>query len=172
MKADNKGDFVECGVWKGGSVMVMAMTLKLLNAKRAIWLYDTFEGMAGQSEFDYHVNDKNDMGYNPSIGTINEVKGNILSTGYDDFHFIKGKVEDTIPNEIPKSIALLRLDTDWYESTKHELNHLYPLLIKGGVFIVDDYGSYFGSKKAADEYFGGKVLLSRIDHDSRLSIKA
>lgn len=86
--------------------------------------------------------------------------------------FIKGKVEDTIPKTMPKHIALLRLDTDWYESTKHELLHLYPLLSKSGVLIIDDYGYWAGSKKAVDEYFSkGEMLLNRIDYTSRIAIK-
>jgi hypothetical protein len=85
---------------------------------------------------------------------------------------IKGKVEDTIPGNIPTSISLLRLDTDWYESTKHELKHLYPILVNKGVLIIDDYGAWEGARKATDEYFAGQqILLNRIDYTGRLVIK-
>lgn len=99
----------------------------------------------------------------------------MAATGYpkDNIIFIKGKVEQTIPGTLPGKIALLRLDTDWYESTKHELNHLYPLLEKAGILIIDDYGAWQGARKAVDEYFStnGPVYLHRLDFTGRLVIK-
>ena len=77
-----------------------------------------------------------------------------------------------IPKYLPGEIALLRLDTDWYKSTQHELIHLYPLLVGSGVLIIDDYGHWQGAKKAVDEYFSDKkILLNRIDYTGRISIK-
>ncbi len=100
----------------------------------------------------------------------------MLSTGYkkEKVHFIKGKVEETIPKNIPKEIALLRLDTDWYESTKHELTHLFPLLKPNGVLIIDDYGHWEGVRKAVDEYISDNnihILLNRIDYSGRIAVK-
>jgi hypothetical protein len=92
----------------------------------------------------------------------------------DKLNYVVGKVEDTIPETLPRKIALLRLDTDWYESTLHELNHLYPLLTEGGVLIIDDYGHWQGAKKAVDEYIEKnklKILLNRIDYTGRIAIK-
>ena len=83
-------------------------------------------------------------------------------------------VEDTIPNQAPKEIALLRLDTDWYESTLHELEHLYPRLVSGGVLIIDDYGHWRGAREAVDEYIDKhklKLFLTRIDYTGRLCVK-
>jgi len=83
-------------------------------------------------------------------------------------------VEDTIPNGAPESISLLRLDTDWYESTRHELVHLFPRLSRGGVIIIDDYGRWAGQKKAVDEYFAQNniaILLNRIDYSARIGVK-
>jgi hypothetical protein len=88
--------------------------------------------------------------------------------------FVKGLVEDTLPSSAPESIALLRLDTDWYESTRHELIHLFPRLVSGGVLILDDYGHWQGARKALDEYFeehGVKMLLNRIDYSARIGVK-
>jgi len=182
------GDFVECGVWKGGSAMVIACTLKTLGINdRRIYLYDTFEGMSEPTEYDK----KNSQGPGESArkywekaqkGDINEwcyssfeeVADNIKHTGYpvDQFSLIKGKVEDTIPGVMPEFIALLRLDTDWYESTKHELIYLYPVLQTKGVLIIDDYGSWAGAKKAVDEYFNTiPILLNRVDSTGRIGIK-
>jgi hypothetical protein len=87
---------------------------------------------------------------------------------------VKGKVEDTVPKNAPEKIALLRLDTDWYESTRHELVHLFPRLLPGGVLIIDDYGHWQGARKAVDEYIAGnqvKILLNRVDYTGRIGVK-
>jgi hypothetical protein len=177
-----QGDFVECGVWKGGSCMMIAnMLMKAGVTDRKIWLYDTFEGMTkpgdkdGEFEMEEWKRQKvNEQTNNWCRSSIDEVRSNMLQTGYPaaNIHYVKGKVEETIPENIPSSIALLRLDTDWYESTKHELVHLYPLLVNKGVLIIDDYGAWEGARKATDEYFEGQqVLLNRIDYTGRLVIK-
>ena len=106
--------------------------------------------------------------------TLDEVAApTCAATGYpaERLHFVEGKVEDTIPEQAPERIALLRLDTDWYESTRHELEHLYPRLSPGGVLIIDDYGHWEGARQAVDEYFKGEVYLHRIDYTGRLAIK-
>lgn len=183
IKNNIPGDLVECGVWKGGSAMLVAYTLKQAGIiNRKLYLYDTFEGMTQPGEMDgqpekeewdrSRVTDTlNKMCYAP----VEEVKANMEKTGYpvELTMFIKGKVEDTIPGTIPLHISLLRLDTDWYESTRHELQHLYPLLSQHGVLIVDDYGAWQGARKATDEYFAAKnnVLLQRIDWTGRLITK-
>jgi len=182
------GDFVECGVLEGGSAMVIAHTLiKMGETNRKIYLYDTFEGMSKPSGKDRRISDgtsaiskwkkQQKKGHNKwCFVSLSKVKKNLFSTRYPQKNliFIKGKVEDTIPEYIPSKIAILRLDTDWYESTKHELNYLYPLLIKHGVLIIDDYGHWAGCKKAVDEYFienNISILLNRIDYGGRIGIK-
>lgn len=185
---DIGGAFVECGVWKGGSVMAMALTLQGLERQdREFYLYDTYAGMSEPSEAD-ESGDRTDLyqKFNKTIvsegvsewclSMLDEVKQNVFSTGYPETknHFIKGKVEDTIPANLPGEIAILRLDTDWYESTKHELIHLFPLLKQHGVLIIDDYGHWQGARKAVDEYFAEneiQMFLSRIDYTCRLGIK-
>ena len=183
IKNNIEGGLVECGVWKGGSSMLMAYTLLEAGvSNRKIYLYDTFEGMTkpgemdGQEEKDQwesgRVTDTlNNMCYSP----IEEVKVNMNKTGYpaENIILVKGKVEETLPGTIPSLISLLRLDTDWYESTKHELIHLYPLLEKHGVLIVDDYGAWQGARKATDEYFSSipNTFLGRIDYTGRIVIK-
>jgi hypothetical protein len=98
------------------------------------------------------------------------------STGYPQnrVRFIKGRVEETVPGEAPEQIALLRLDTDWYESTQHELEYLFPRLAPGGVLILDDYGHWAGARKAVDDYIALHklpLLLCRIDMSGRIAIK-
>jgi hypothetical protein len=188
VKNDLDGAFVECGVWKGGSSMAMALTLNKLGAeKRDIYLYDTFSGMSVPGDVDISIRGEaarqtfsetrtSDGGSDWCLSPLEEVKQNLFSTGYEQekFHFIKGKVEETIPESIPKEIALLRLDTDWYESTKHELIHLFPLLQPNGVLIIDDYGHWEGARKAVDEYISDnniRILLNRIDYTGRIAVK-
>lgn len=187
---DNKipGDFVECGVWKGGSSMMIALTLKERSiSDRSIFLYDTFEGMSEPTDNDKSFSGidaaqllkKEDPAISSSVwcvSSIEEVKSNLKSTGYpaDKLHFIKGKVEDTLPANIPGPLAMLRLDTDWYESTKIEMELLFPLLVAKGVLIIDDFGHWQGAKKAVLEYFKNEKLspyLNRLDYTGRLIIK-
>lgn len=181
-----KGSIVECGVWRGGSMMAALNALLELNSQgRDIYLFDTFEGMTepgvedvsirGESMTDEFVR-KTSGGENWCGVSMDEVKCNILSMGYplSKTHFIKGRVEDTLPLDSPNEIALLRLDTDWYESTRHELVHLFPRLAVGGIIIIDDYGHYSGAKLAVDEYFAENkinIFLSRIDYTGRIGVK-
>jgi len=107
---------------------------------------------------------------------LEEVRHNLSNVGYPDdrIKLVKGLVEATLPNKAPSKIALLRLDTDWYESTRHELIHLYPRLAQRGVLIIDDYGHWEGAQKAVDEYIRDNnlpVLLNRIDYTGRIAIK-
>lgn len=182
------GDVVECGVWKGGSAMVAALSLLSTGSKyRSLWLYDTFSGMTEPGDRDARASDGlkpharwrgsrmpefNEWAYSP----LQEVKANLISTGYpgDKTVFVEGKVEDTIPGTVPDSIAILRLDTDWYDSTYHELLHLFPLLSPGGVLIIDDYGFWKGCREATDTYFEENhtpILLHRVDDATRIAIK-
>jgi O-methyltransferase len=183
---DIPGDIVECGVWRGGSMMAVAHMLRSLNAKRAIRLFDTFEGMPPPSplDCDLHGRQASDLLAHAdkrtsdvwAYSSLEEVQANLCTTGYDPAHleFLVGRVEDTIPAHAPDRIALLRLDTDWYESTLHELQHLYPRLSSGGVLIIDDYGHWQGAKRAVDEYLAtsrSKLLLNRIDYTGRIAVK-
>lgn len=182
------GDFVECGVWRGGQAMLAARTFqKEGDTSRKFWLYDTYTGMSEPTSDDVYLPKAEDPApikwqkLNKGTHTdwcyasLDDVKTNLASVEYpqDKILFIEGKVEDTIPANIPEHIALLRLDTDFYESTRHELEHLYPRLVKGGVLILDDYGSWAGARKAVDEYFaahGIQMLLTRVDQ-GRIGVK-
>lgn len=180
------GDIVECGVWRGGSMMAAALALMARgDTSRQLYLYDTFEGMSAPTAEDRSVGgesaqaqlDRTRRGEGVWCEAgLDDVQANLWSTGYprEQIHFIQGKVEDTIPRTMPSRIALLRLDTDWYESTRHELAHLYPLLARHGVLIVDDYGHWHGARQAVDEYFAASaepVFLHRVDYTARLIVK-
>jgi hypothetical protein len=183
-----EGSIVECGVWRGGSTMCALLELKHMNTTTyPVYLYDTFDGMSEPTEKDRDLSGKDARKLlNQSEKTtedimwcyapLEDVQKNIQSTGYpmDRVTFVKGKVEDTIPQTIPDKIAILRLDTDWYESTYHELTHLFPKLVPGGVLIIDDYGHWKGAREAVDQYFREhhiRMLLNRIDYTGRIGIK-
>lgn len=182
------GAIVECGVWRGGSMMAVARTLQQLGVTdRELVLFDTFEGMTAPTQvditYDGRAADKKfaetrrgDTGSSWCFASLEDVTRNMGSSGYPKSRvkFVKGRVEDTVPSMAPEQIALLRLDTDWYESTLHEMEHLYPRRSKGGVLIVDDYGHWRGHRKAIDEYFQFNKqhpLLNRIDYAGRLLCK-
>jgi O-methyltransferase len=184
------GDFVECGVFRGASIVCMVRRLQSLSVTdRDIWLYDTFEGMPEPESVDRFYSEpegeqfkswertkRQDGGSDWVRADLDEVKKIVLRCGYpaERLHFIKGLVEETIPQTMPESIALLRLDTDFYASTKHELLHLYPRVVSGGVVIIDDYGAYRGARQAVDEYLaenGLHILLARIDEHVRMFTK-
>lgn len=181
------GDFVECGVWKGGSSMLMALTLLKNNVRdKKLFLYDTYAGMSKPGSMDVNLKNEeaikiwkqhdkgglNEWCYAP----MNEVRDNMHSTGYpsQNIVFVKGRLEESLPNNALSSISILRLDTDWFESTYHSLKFLYPKLTAGGILIIDDYGHWKGAKMAADKYFGEnriKILLNRIDYTGRIAVK-
>ena len=183
-----QGNIVECGVWRGGSMIAAAKTFqKLGDTSRSLWLFDTFEGMTAPTEHDvsnkgttaaekFEKRRLSDDSSDWCNASIEEVRGNVSGTGYpaDRLKFVKGKVEETLPGQAPADIALLRLDTDWYESTLHELETLFPRLVPGGILIIDDYGDWSGARKAVDEYMAKHsipIFLSRLDDSARLAIK-
>jgi len=181
------GDFVECGVWRGGSMAAAARTL-LANgdSNRHLWLYDTFDGMSEPTDQDVDFmgqsaevlldqQDRDDAKSVWCYSPLEQVKSAMTETGYslEKIRFVEGKVEDTLPLQVPDRISLLRLDTDWYESTRCELEYLFPKLVPGGVLIVDDYGHWEGCRRAVDEYFEENkipMLLNRIDYTGRIGI--
>ena len=174
------GDMVECGVWKGGSVMAMALTLLQLGERdRSLYLFDTFSGMTAPSDVDVDYQGQQAHLILDAVrceASQQEVENAVFSTGFDreKIHFVPGRVEETIPDHAPASIALLRLDTDWYESTQHELQHLFPRLARGGVIIIDDYGHWRGARRAVDEYIVQNqvpLFLHRIDYTGRIAVK-
>jgi O-methyltransferase len=177
------GDLAECGVMKGGSAMLMAICLQQAGiTDRKIYLYDTFEGMTkpGQMDGEFELKEWERMKVSEvtnkwCYSSLEEAENNLKSTGYPmtNFIFLKGKVEETLPDTIPEKLCILRLDTDWYESTMQELKYLYPVISSKGVLLIDDYGAWQGARKAVDEYFSDRpgTFLHRIDWTGRLLIK-
>jgi hypothetical protein len=168
--------------------MLAALTLaEVRDPDRTLWLYDTFQGMNAPTEKDVSIagysaqqdwsrlrEDRDDPVL--AFATLADVRANMSSTGIDAarVRYVEGPVETTIPGDVPERIALLRLDTDWYESTKHELVHLWDRLEPGGVLIIDDYGHWVGAREAVDEFFEGRddaPFLTRLDYSGRIGVK-
>jgi len=187
VKNNIPGDIAECGVWNGGSMLLAAMALKNFgDTSRKLYLYDTFAGMPRPDEVDKRwdggdplptweiaQNEGRRWGFGGTLEMVQEV---MRAAAYpeDKLIFVQGMVEDTIPAQMASELALLRLDTDFYKSTYHELVHLYPTLVSGGILIIDDYGHYQGAKIATDQYIAEnklKLFLSRIDYSVRLVVK-
>ena len=178
-----EGDIVECGIWRGGNLFLAKKIQDLYykDIKRTFYGYDTFEGMPEPSIYDGEkvrkiyksFENKNEKWTKASLDDVTSTAKKIF-TNIDDFNFVKGKVEKTLTNKenLPKKISLLRLDTDFYESTKIELEVLYPLLVQNGVLIIDDYGDFIGCRKAVDDFFLKKgVLIIGVDKSCRVVLK-
>jgi hypothetical protein len=183
------GDVVECGVWRGGSMMAVARTLlQEGDTERHLHLFDTFEGMTDPTEHDVSIDGttaaemmrgaprSGDRGSVWCVASEEVVRSAICATKYPEerIHLVKGRVEETVPGLAPARIALLRLDTDWYESTRHEMESLFPRLASGGVLLIDDYGHWKGARKAVDEYLrrtGHEMMLHRIDYTGRVGVR-
>jgi O-methyltransferase len=184
-----EGDFVECGVWRGGNALAAAEIFKLHNSKRNVWLFDTFKGMTAPTDFDVQASDgrtartqyeadQKETHNEWCYSSIEDVRQNFANRGLTtNIHFVQGDVCQTLnsePSKLPNKISVLRLDTDWYESTKKELEVLYPKLTVGGCLIIDDYGHWSGSKKATDEYFEknqNRPFLQHTDYTGRVAVK-
>lgn len=184
-----RGDFVECGVWRGGNGILAKKIFQYFGSDKKVWMFDTFEGMTKPTDFDVEAstNVGAEKKYSESqqeshnewcFASLEDVKKNCVDSGLgeSDFYFVKGDVCQTLrmPENVPSEISVLRLDTDWYESTKVELEVLYPNLAERGVLIIDDYGHWEGSRKAVDEYFSSKnykPLFNVIDYTGRSAIK-
>jgi hypothetical protein len=181
------GDIAECGVWSGGAMLLAAFALRHFgDTSRKIYLYDTFAGMPRPDAVDKrwdgadplptwekHQEEGSQWGFG---GTLEMVRDVMRGSAYpeDKLIFVEGMVEDTIPGTMADQLALLRLDTDFYKSTHHELTHLYPTLASGGILIIDDYGQFQGSRLATDQYIAEnqlRVFLNRVDDGVRLVVK-
>jgi hypothetical protein len=180
------GDYVECGVWKGGNLILLSGLQESIGASRTIYGFDTFSGMTTPTNHDVDYlgnlagemmrNDTKTAGGNTlhCLASLALVNNNLADNDAKNIKLVEGDVAVTLQesSNLPEKIAIHRLDTDWYESTKVELETLYPLLEPGGVLIIDDYGHFSGARKAVDEYFEStQVWMHYLDYACRLVIK-
>ena len=175
-----EGHIVEIGVYRGGSIMAMIYTLQRNNTLRHIYMYDTYEGMTDATANDIML--ATGIHYNNAViknislmckASLEDVKQNINTTNYNEsyIHYVKGNI---LNNTIyPDKICILRLDTDFYDSTKHELETFYDLVSPGGIIIIDDYGFWNGSRRATDEFLQDKphIKIYQIDDTGMFFLK-
>lgn len=188
-QADVPGALVECGVYRGGSSMAMALQcVDDGRTDRDLYLYDTFDGCPAPTAADGAIFDGQSAQelWDAQLADTSrrwfeevefDARTNLESTGYPmaRVQMVRGLVEETIPAVAPDQIALLRLDTDWYSSTRHEMAHLYPRLAPGGVIVVDDYGWFESARRAFEEYFvesgDQRPLMHRLNVTVRIGVK-
>ena len=179
-----EGCIIECGVESGNFEHIWINELMKNNSVRDIYLFDTFGGLVEPTEYDYTCKDaklyqmnKNEVYSTWKNHVINEkvngwcytpldaVKTRLNSTGYpqNNLHYVVGDVMETLKDKttIPEKIAILRLDTDWYESSKYELEQMYDNVVIGGIIIFDDYYHWDGQRRATDDFF----LSRNINYD-------
>lgn len=195
-----KGAFVECGVWRGGNAIIAADVFGRHGKDDRVILFDTFTGMTEPCAHDFDIRRGKSARLRfeqdqraarnqwasalvrvlyprrRPYATLDEVRRNFSDAGIrqDRVDFVEGDVNETLNVEanLPAAISVLRLDTDLYESTKKELEVLWPRVVSGGIMMIDDYGHWAGAKKAVDEYFNGRrPFFHYIDHTGRLTIK-
>jgi len=171
------GDFVECGVWMGGSCMIMAEVMKHYNQPRTIWMYDTYDGIPVPDAIDNNVDygslrdlffEENRLDEDGKSSwcytSLYDVQLNMNSIEYPGkIEYVEGLVEDTIPQTIPEQIAMLRVDVDLVKPTKWIFKHMYPRLVSSGCLIVDDYGHFPNLAASVDEYLQQKLTMINVN---------
>jgi O-methyltransferase len=189
VEAEIPGDFVECGVWRGGNALAAKLIFEGLGSDKKVWLFDTFAGMTEPTDLDRmaFTGESAQDGYEAHLAadhnewcfaSLKDVRRNFEQAwvDLDGVRFVKGDVAETLRGELPEAISVLRLDTDWYESTLIEMETLYPLLSIGGSLLIDDFGCWEGARKAVDEYLArlprhARPLLHYTDYTGRMGVK-
>jgi O-methyltransferase len=183
-----EGEIAEFGVWRGGMSMIAATALMQIGSNKKLHLFDTFAGMTMPTSEDFEIlggvtanqmlnNERRVDGKSNTwaFATLGDVRQNFNEIGFplDRLNYVEGDVLNTVPKHLPERLAVCRIDTDWYESTKHIITHAWPRISDFGILLLDDYDVWSGSRKAIDEYFleiDYQPLPIRID-SGRLIIK-
>jgi O-methyltransferase len=165
-----EGDFVECGTYKGGSA---AMVATELTPGRHLWLYDSFQGMPPVREID-------GVGAREAVGMCRADQEDVIEAlsvvglPQTQYTIRKGMFDQTFKEPLPKRVALLHCDADWYDSVTIVLETFYPLVEPGGVVVLDDFGWWEGTREAFYDFcikHGEKPLLERLEMDQAYWIK-
>jgi O-methyltransferase len=171
-----RGDLVECGVARGGSAAMMALVNERFPQPATLWLFDSYEGLPDPTAEDFE-DDSTGSHVRPlpkgaCLGTYEGVAALLydrLRLPRERVKMVRGWFQDTLPATVGNigAISILRLDGDWYESTKCCLEHLYDKVLPGGFVIADDYHSCFGCTRAVDEFLAQRGLKAEITPDGR-----
>jgi len=159
VKGGISGEVVECGLARGGSAAMIALTLQQLGATRKLWLFDTFSGLPQPTAADPDFKIANRYAGTCRAG-LAEVKSSLEQLGISEgIELVPGLFQETLPRSAVKAIALLHLDGDWYESVKTCLDNLYDRVSLGGVIQFNDYGHWAGARKEVDEFIAPAGLM-------------
>ncbi len=171
------GVIIECGVAEGGTAAMMALTSRALgNKTRHFWFFDSYEGLPEPTAEDYKGtkagNFVQPLTKGSCLGSIEQVSELLfgkLDLPKDKINLVQGWFQDTIAvnKDKIKTISILRLDGDWYESTKIPLENFYSHISPGGCVIIDDYATCFGSRKATDEFIEQNSINTTLRPDGR-----
>ncbi len=164
------GDFIECGVWRGGATIFMRAALEAYgDSARRVWAADSFEGLPKPNPALYPADQGDRLWTMTELAVgVHQVKANFDRYGLldDRVQFLVGWFKDTLPSAPIEKLAVLRVDADLYESTTQALEYLYPKLSAGGYCIIDDYGAVASCRKAVEDFrarHGIRDELQRID---------
>ncbi len=158
------GAIVECGTWRGGMIAGIA---DVLGADRQYRLFDSFEGLPPAQDIDgpaalaLQRDTSGPMYHNNCTASEDEARQAMSMSAATDYKLVKGWFKDTLPNARVGPIALLRMDADWYDSTKQILDHLANSVVSGGLIIVDDYYVFEGCARAVNEFVAAHNLMIR-----------
>jgi len=170
------GALVECGVARGGCSAMMALAARHFGSARKVWLFDSYEGLPEPTQDDFRGDAVGrvvgPLSAGMLVGTVEQVSDlmfNICKLDKNDVNLVKGWFQDTLPvtRENIGPIAVLRLDGDWYESTKCCLENLYDQVAPGGYVIIDDYATCYGCEKAVTEFLDGRKIKTELVPDGR-----
>jgi O-methyltransferase len=153
------GELVECGCWRGGMSGAMAEALP----GRTSWLFDSFEGLPPARDID----GLEALAFSRDLSAPDAVAAEAMRRSGQRFEIMKGWFEETVPKFAATAtpIAVLRLDGDWYDSTMICLEELFPLVVSGGLVIIDDYGDWEGCTRAVHDYLSRESRHEPIEHD-------
>lgn len=175
-EAKIEGALVECGVARGGCAAMMASASAHFGSNRKLWLFDSYEGLPAPTDDDFKDGSVGrvvgPLAEGMLVGTVEQVSELMFNTcafSRDDVTLVKGWFQDTLPVTKDKigGIAVLRLDGDWYESTKCCLENLYDQVATGGFVIIDDYATCYGCEKAVTEFFEARHIDAELVPDGR-----
>jgi O-methyltransferase len=173
VKRNIPGDFVECGVWRGGTAFLMADLLRAGTVRgRKVWLFDSFEGLPaperidGQAALAWAADTNGSSYFENCRASLEEVQQNATELGLASYtEFVKGWFDQTLVRERNHigPIAILRIDCDWYASVRVCLDSLYDQVVEGGFVILDDYYVWDGCARAVHEFLGARSLAHRLE---------
>lgn len=174
-KALRQGCIIECGTWRGG---MSAAIMEVAGPGRYYWFFDSFEGLPPAKEIDgpaalaWQAATDAPGYYDNCAASIDDFRTTLSLTGFrlNRVRIVKGFYENTLPSYSPEPIALLRLDSDWYDSTLLCLRTFWPAVLPGGAILIDDYYTWDGCSRAVHDFLSQQKAPERIEQRPGLAV--